>query len=198
MPTARPSLPPPLPRCSPLFDAAALREADRRASDDHAMPSILLMERAGLAAAAAIAARFPARRAALVLVGAGNNGGDGYVVARHLAEAGWEVEIAAPEPGAAGTPDAAAMRSIAATLGLRPRRVDVDALGAESRLIVDALLGTGTRGAPRGAPAPVIAALAAAAAPIVSLDVPSGVEADTGRAPGAAVRAELTVTFHGD
>ncbi|MDX6644365.1 MAG: ADP-dependent NAD(P)H-hydrate dehydratase / NAD(P)H-hydrate epimerase, partial [Miltoncostaeaceae bacterium] len=145
MPTARPSLPPPLPGCSPLFDAAALREADRRATEDHAMPSILLMERAGHAAAAEILARFPARRAALVLAGAGNNGGDGYVVARHLAEAGWDVEVAAPDPDAPGTPDAATMRSIAATMGLRARRVDVDALRAESRLIVDALLGTGAR-----------------------------------------------------
>jgi len=198
MPTARPALPPPLPGCTPLFDATALRESDRRASDDHAMPSILLMERAGLAAAEAILARHPARREALVLAGAGNNGGDGYVVARHLAEAGWEVEIAAPDPEAAGSPDAATMRAIAATLGLRPRRADPGPLRAERRLVVDALLGTGTRGAPRGPTAALIAALEGAAAPVVALDVPSGVEADTGRAPGAAVRAELTVTFHGD
>jgi NAD(P)H-hydrate epimerase len=198
MPIARPSLPPPLPGCTPLFDAAAMREGDRRAAEDHAMPSILLMERAGLAAAAEIRARHPQRRAALVLAGSGNNGGDGYVVARHLAEAGWEVEVAAPDPGAPGAGDAAAMRAVAATLGLRPRPVDVGALAAETRLVVDALLGTGARGAPRGAAAAAVAALADAAGPIVSLDVPSGVEADTGRAPGPAVRAELTVTFHGD
>src|SRR5207244_11581691 len=98
--------------------------------DGHAMPSMRLRERAGLAAADAILARFPARRSALVLAGAGNNGGDGYVVARHLAEAGWEVEIAAPEPDATGTADAAAMRSIAETRGLRLRATDVEALAA--------------------------------------------------------------------
>ena len=96
MPTARSSTPAPLPGCTPLFDAAGLREADRQASEDHAMPSILLMERAGLATAEAMLAEFGDAGSALVVVGSGNNGGDGMVVARHLAEAGWTVEVAAP------------------------------------------------------------------------------------------------------
>ena len=118
--------PPPAPRsrrrspdCTPLFDPAGLREADRRAVEDHAMPSILLMERAGLASAEAILAAFPGSGAALVVVGPGNNGGDGMVVARHLAEAGWEVEVAAPGGTAPETPDGAAMAAIAASLGIR-------------------------------------------------------------------------------
>ena len=108
MPTARSSIPAPLPGCTPLFDSAALREADRRAGEDHAMPSILLMERAGLATAEAVLAEFGAVRAARVVVGSGNNGGDGLVVARHLADAGWDVQVMAPgDPP--GTPDAATM-----------------------------------------------------------------------------------------
>ena len=110
MPTARSSTPAPLPGCTPLFDAAALREADRRAAEDFAMPSILLMERAGLATAQAVLEGFPGMRSALVVVGSGNNGGDGMVVARHLAEAGWEVEVMAPGD-APSTPDGPATRT---------------------------------------------------------------------------------------
>ncbi|HWH13743.1 MAG TPA: NAD(P)H-hydrate epimerase, partial [Miltoncostaeaceae bacterium] len=89
MPTARPRTPPPLPGATPLFTAAALREADRVATARYGLPSVLLMERAGLESARAVLDRFPAARRAVVLVGPGNNGGDGMVVARHLAEAGW-------------------------------------------------------------------------------------------------------------
>jgi len=197
VPTARATAPPPLPGATPLFDAAALRRADRLAGTRHAMPSILLMERAGLAAAEAILAAYPQRTAALVVVGAGNNGGDGYVVARHLAEAGWDVAIAAPRGQRAATPDASAMAAIARSLGLRPRPFAPGALDA-GRLVVDGLLGTGARGAPRGTIGTAVAAIARSGAPVVSLDVPSGVDADTGVVAGEAIRAELTVTFHGD
>jgi len=194
---ARPSGPAPLPGCTPLFDSAALREADRRAGTDHAMPSILLMERAGLATADAARAAFPGLRAALILVGGGNNGGDGMVVARHLAEAGWEVEVAAPGGRGPESADGAVMTAIASSMGIR---VETWAPGpaGEGRLVVDALLGTGSSGAPRGRLGEAAAWAAECGAPVLAVDVPSGVEADTGRVPGAAVRAELTVTYHGD
>jgi NAD(P)H-hydrate epimerase len=196
VPPARSSEPPPLPGLTPLFDAAAMRAADR-AAGALGMPSILLMERAGLATAQEILRRYPDRRDALVVVGSGNNGGDGLVVARHLAEAGWAVEVAAPEGRRPGAADAATMAGIAEALGL-----PVGALGAgaaaDGRLLVDGLLGTGASGAPRGAVGDAVAALEGARGPVVSLDVPSGVDADTGRVPGTAVRAALTVTYHGD
>ena len=196
MPTARSSTPAPIPGGTPLFDAAAMREADRRATEDHGIPSILLMERAGLATAHAIAAEFPERNAALILVGRGNNGGDGMVVARHLAESGWDVRVAAPEGAPSATPDAAAMTATAASLGIAVE--PFDGAPAGDGLVVDALLGTGARGAPHGPVADAIEWIAACGAPVVAVDVPSGVEADTGRVPGPAVRAELTVTYHGD
>jgi NAD(P)H-hydrate epimerase len=198
VPTARASVPAPLPDCTPLFDAAALREADRRASRNHAIPSILLMERAGLASAEAILARWPERRAAMVVVGVGNNGGDGVVAARHLAEAGWAVELTAPEGRVPSAPDAAAMVAVAASLGLVVRPLEPADLEGGGRVVVDALLGTGATGAPRGAVAGAVEGIARAAGPVVSLDVPSGVEADSGCVAGAAVRADLTVTYHGD
>jgi NAD(P)H-hydrate epimerase len=195
VPTARSSTPAPLPGCTPLFDAAGLREADRRATADHAMPSILLMERAGLATAEAIRAELPGAGAARIVVGPGNNGGDGMVVARHLAEAGWDVEVVAPgDPP--GTPDAAAMARMAASLGIGVGAFRPDPAGG--RVVVDALLGTGATGAPRGPAAAAVEWMAACGAPVVAVDVPSGVEADSGRAPGPAVRADLTVTYHGD
>jgi NAD(P)H-hydrate epimerase len=195
VPTARSSTPAPLPGCTPLFDAAGLREADRRAGADHAMPSILLMERAGLATAQAILGEHGGARSALIVVGSGNNGGDGMVVARHLAEAGWDVEVAAPGE-APSTPDASAMAAIAATLGISVG--GFRAAPAAGRVVVDALLGTGARGAPREPAAAAVAWMAQHEGPVVAVDVPSGVEADTGRVPGPAVRAGFTVTYHGD
>jgi len=196
VPPARSAEPPPLPGLTPLFDAAAMRQADRGATE-LGMPSILLMERAGLATAEEIRRRFPDRGAALVVVGSGNNGGDGLVVARHLAEAGWDVEVAAPGGRRPGADDAATMAGVAEAIGLPLGVLGPEAPG-DGRLVVDGLLGTGATGAPRGAVGEAVAALVRAPGPVVSLDVPSGVEADTGRVPGSAVRAALTVTYHGD
>jgi NAD(P)H-hydrate epimerase len=186
-----------VPGCTPLFDAEAMREADRRASEDHAIPSILLMERAGMAAAREILEAWPEAGAAVVLVGSGNNGGDGMVVARHLAEAGWSVRVMAPDGRTPATPDAALMARIATSTGISVAPFDPSAPHGMA-VGVDALLGTGATGAPRGAVLAAVEWLGAHAGPVVALDVPSGVEADTGRVAGAAVRADLTVTFHGD
>lgn len=197
MPTARSALAPPLPGCAPLFDAAAMRAADRDSAEEHGMPTVLLMERAGLAAAAAILARWPDRDAAAVLVGPGNNGGDGMVVARHLAEAGWRVRVLAPGARPPETADGRTMTAIVASLGLRIEPLD-HARPPGDVLLIDALLGTGVRGAPRGPLEGAVRWAGDAGGPVVSLDVPSGVDADTGRVAGRAVRAALTVTFHGD
>ncbi len=197
MTTARSSLEPPVEGAEPLFDSAALRTADRRASERHRIPSLLLMDRASRAAADVICAAYPAERAALVICGSGNNGGDGYAVARHLADAGWEVEIATPRGCRPETPDAMTMATIVKTLGIRPRTYS-SALLSSPRIVVDALLGIGAHGAPRGAIGAVVGELANSAARLVSLDVPSGVDADTGQVLGAAVCAAHTVTFHGD
>lgn len=198
MPTARSRVPSPVPHCTPLFDGAATRDADARATSKHGIPSLLLMERAGLESARAILEAHPAARRAVVLVGRGNNGGDGMVVARHLAEAGWRVEVMSPDGAAPSTPDAHVMSNIALGLGVPLRPFDPGALRSSDAVLVDALLGTGTRGAPRGALGDMVAWAGRWPGPVVALDVPSGVDADTGAVPGAAVRAGLTVTFHGD
>ncbi|MCC6832137.1 MAG: NAD(P)H-hydrate dehydratase [Thermoleophilia bacterium] len=198
MPTARSRVPSPVPHCTPLFDAAATRDADARATADHGIPSLLLMERAGLETAAAARAAYPDARRAVVLVGAGNNGGDGMVVARHLAEAGWEVTVASPGGDGPSTPDAALMTTIAGGIGIPVTAFDAAAGRPAGAVLVDALLGPGTRGAPRGAVAAMVAWTAGWPGPVVAVDVPTGVDADTGAVAGDAVRADLTVTFHGD
>lgn len=167
-------------------EAAALdRDAQARG-----VPSRALMQRAGAAAATEIVRRFPHRvqDGVVVHTGAGNNGGDGWVVARALAAAG--IRVSAREAMPAKTADAQAERDLA-----RPMLTPASSGG--ERIIIDALLGTGARGAPHGAIAAAIEAIGQGrktGATVIALDVPSGVDADTGAAE-PAVRADVTLTF---
>jgi len=198
VPTARSRILQPFAGLTPLFGAVALREADQDASRRFGLPSLLLMERAGLESARAILARWPDARQATVMVGTGNNGGDGMVVARHLAEAGWRVQIVAAQGAAPTTPDAHTMSNIALAMGGALDPFDPGARRPTGAVLVDALLGTGTRGAPR---APLDAMIDWARdwpGPVVALDTPSGVDADAGHVAGACIDADLTVTYHGD
>ncbi len=151
-----------------------------------------LMERAGGAAADAILRRYAAARTFSVWCGTGNNGGDGFVVARRLHEAGRRVEVRllGSEDRVAG--DAAGNLRRARELGI------VFAVEwSPSDVIVDALFGTGFAGAPRPDAARRIGEINESGAPVVAIDVPSGVDASTGEVAGPAVEAALTVTFHG-
>ncbi|MFN3514579.1 MAG: NAD(P)H-hydrate dehydratase [Phenylobacterium sp.] len=150
-------------------------------------PGVELMERAGAAVADAIAERFSVRPVT-VLCGPGNNGGDGYVVARLLKARGWPVEVRALAPPA--TSDAKAMAALWDG-GLAPFEEPLHA-----RLFVDALFGAGLARPLSGEAAAMAAHLAAQPLDVVAIDVPSGVPGDTGRPEGPAVCAGLTVTFH--
>lgn len=166
---------------------AAARDAETIATG---VPSRALMQRAGAMAAAQIARRYRDDLASGVAIfaGPGNNGGDAWVVARALADAGVEVRVHEPLPPK--TPDAVAERSLA--IG----RVQLEPHGAEC-VVVDGLLGSGASGEPHGVIADAIGrieAMRARGAHVIALDVPSGVEASTGRAT-LAVTAELTLSF---
>ena len=197
----------------PLPDAEAMRAVDRWAIEERGVPGVELMERAGAGVARALE-RLAPDGAVTVLCGKGNNGGDGLVVARLLREAGRPVTVVCVAPPQDFTGDAranlerlpgdppvqlngAAWTGETGSQGAPPAGADVFA-GAAA--IVDALLGTGFQGEPRGAVAEAIAAVNCAVehagAAVVSVDVPSGVDASTGVVRGAAVRAALTVTFH--
>jgi ADP-dependent NAD(P)H-hydrate dehydratase / NAD(P)H-hydrate epimerase len=156
----------------PLYEASEMRAADAWAIEEEGVPQDDLMARAALGLArvtAAAAGEGPIR----IVAGKGNNGGDGRVAARLLAEDGHEVNVID---------------------GTEP----FDPAGLEgSGAVVDALLGTGFEGAPREEVAFAIAAINAQDAPVVACDVPSGVNASTGEVETLAVRASATATFHG-
>ena len=150
----------------------------------------VLMENAGVAVAREIRRRWPPRRVA-VLCGPGNNGGDGFVVARHLAEAGFEVGVALLGERGKLKGDAALMAERWHG-AIKP----FESAGSTGRdLVVDAIFGAGLSRDVSGAAAAVITAANEAGAPVVAIDVPSGVDGDTGEIRGAAFQAELTVTF---
>jgi len=179
----------------PLHDAASMRATDRTAIERHGIPGTTLMAAAGAAAASVARARFPRARRVAVLCGGGNNGGDGLVVAALLRARGIDARVAvcASRPYAE---DAAWAEARARAAGVPFVGVAEALDGAD--LVVDALLGTGFSGAPRGAVAEAIGAISAAGRPVLALDVPSGVDASTGEVAGPAVRADLTVTFHAE
>ena len=189
-----------------LVTRKEMRELDRATIEDFGTPSLTLMERAGRGVMRAIRDHYPdlAGVPCLVLAGSGNNGGDGFVVARHLREHGADVTVFALAPEPAMSPDARAMRARYAALGAsvyglaEPAARRLPAIAEASELIIDALLGTGATGEPRHPLAEVIAIIQAArarGAHVIAIDVPSGLDADTGALPGACVEADLTVTL---
>jgi hydroxyethylthiazole kinase-like uncharacterized protein yjeF len=171
--------------------AQALLTPEEMAAADRAaiaggMAGPVLMEAAGRAVARAIRRRFRPVPT-LVLAGPGNNGGDGYVAARFLEQAGWDVAVAALGPPRAGT-DAAA----AAARWRGPVAACTPDRAARAGLVVDALFGAGLT---RDVAGPAAAMLRAARAPLVAVDMPSGVDGATGLVRGFAAQAALTVTF---
>ncbi len=171
-----------------LLDVRRMGEADRLTMAA-GTPATELMENAGKAVAREIGRRWPARPIA-VLCGPGNNGGDGFVAAWHLAEAGWPVRIAllGPRDHLKGEARHHAERWRGAVEPLTPAMLD------RAELVVDAIFGAGLSRALEGPAADTLTAAARRGLPIVAIDVPSGLMGDTGEALGAAA-AVLTVTF---
>lgn len=178
----------------PLPDSEQQQATDRWAIEELGIPSIELMERAGAGLADLVDERAPGGRVAVVC-GRGNNGGDGLVVARLLRDRGREVDVlllAAPDELRG---DAAV--NLDRLPGVPPRAFDPAALHGAGA-IVDAILGTGSRGEPRDPARSAIEAIDSVAeeAVVVACDIPSGVDGSTGEIAGAAVRAAATATFH--
>ncbi len=179
---------------TPLPGAECMRAIDRWAIDERGVPSLELMERAGAGVTRAVERLVP-DGPVVVVCGTGNNGGDGLVVARLLRDAGRKVTVVCAGSPAKLTGDALA--NLKRLSGDAPLALGqgMDALAGGS-IVVDALLGTGFAGEPRGEVGEAIATIAGCAAPVLSIDVPSGVDASTGVVVGIAVRATTTVTFH--
>lgn len=185
-----------------LFNSAQMRTADAAAAEAGVSVE-RLMESAGAVVAARLVDLFPAAGTVLVLCGKGNNGGDGYVAARRLLERGLTVEVwelsATPT-----TPVAVKARAAALEGGARPVRLEASDLArrvaagpAPGTVIVDALLGCGLDRPLTGLLADVVALVNASEVPVLAVDVPSGVGADSGQLAGPHIRAHTTVQLAG-
>jgi NAD(P)H-hydrate epimerase len=186
-----------------LLNAAESRELDRLSQEKYGIPSYSLMRRAGEAVADLLLRRWPNAVGAPVLVvaGKGNNGGDGFVAARKLLQAGVQVRVTLLARAADLKGDAArAHRDYLAAGGAVIELLSEDAIDSAFHAqppvaVVDAIFGTGLNAEVRGLARRVIEAVNSLGAPIVAIDIASGVNADSGAVMGAAIKASLTVTF---
>ena len=172
-------------------EALYTSEEMRAAESSYPGPTIDLMERAGVATGDSVLRHHPDARSFVVWCGSGNNGGDGLVVARHLFTAGKDVQVRLLAAESRLEGDSARNLARARELGV-PFVEDAE----PPDVVVDALFGTGFSGVPRRAAQAAIETINASGSRVVSVDVPSGVDASTGEVGGAAVRASVTVTFH--
>ena len=181
---------PELPRY--LYSAAATRELDGQIIAA-GTPGLELMQRAATATWRELRRRWPQTRRLTVLCGAGNNAGDGYLVAQLARHAGWHVQVLAVSPVQRLKGDAAQawQQAVAAGVEVQPWPATLPQEG----VLLDALLGTGLQSEVREPFCSAIAAINASGLPVLAVDLPSGLNADTGAIEGSAVRADMTVTF---
>lgn len=179
-----------------LYRAGQVRDLDAAAIRDAGIKGMTLMETAGAAAWRLLASVWPESQCITVICGAGNNAGDGYVIARLAAEAGRRVRVIALKAPESLEGDAATAAQRYLRAGRSVQAWDGGGLD-EADVIVDALLGTGIDREVSGNFRGVIEAVNASAKPVLAVDIPSGLSADTGAVMGKAVRAALTMTFVG-
>ncbi len=192
-----------------------IREIDRAAIEDYGIPGVVLMENAGRNAAQSIADYFPnssnpkepqasacasdEKPMACIFCGPGNNGGDGFVIARHLCIAGFHLEIVLLADPQRLAPDAKVNHDIARKMGIPIQGFSAEQAEAsigQAHLVIDALLGTGFKGEVRPPMDRAIELINAADHALkVAVDLPSGLDCNTGEPATATVKADLTVTF---
>lgn len=182
--------------------AEVMQQLDQQTITGYGIPGLELMERAGANATEIILDRFGSSLApvAVILAGKGNNGGDGYVIARLLAESGWQVALfVLAGRGEIGGDAKINLENLPSCV--QPRFFDdsllkeLATLCRRATVLVDALLGTGLQTGISAAYAEAAEIVNAAGKPVLAVDIPSGVNATTGQAPGGAVKADITVTF---
>lgn len=178
-----------------LYRAEQVRELDRIAIQEYEIPGLTLMERAGKAAFQLLQRRWPVANRIVVLCGVGNNGGDGFVVARLALQAGLEVTLLQFGDPTRIKGDALTCARAFETAGgeLKP----FEGVPKGSDLVVDGVFGTGLEREVTGYWRQALEAVNAHPAPVLALDIPSGLHSDSGRALGVALRATATITFIG-
>lgn len=179
-----------------LYTAASVRELDRVAIEEQGIPGITLMRRAGSSCFERLMQRWPDTARVTIFCGAGNNGGDGYIVAGLAAQRGLEVQLYQLAPASRLKGDALRAFEWASQFEIGEGPYGPGSV-VSGDVVVDALLGTGLSGPVRAPYIEAIAAINGAARPVVAVDIPSGLDADSGSILGSCVRADLTVTFIG-
>lgn len=183
-----------MPIAVPLYRSEAVRRIDQAAIAS-GIPALELMTRAAAAAFATLRRHWPYASRIVVACGSGNNGGDGWVLARLAREAGLAVEVVALRPGPPTATPAIQAFEGAIAAGVSHHEFDAAAGLPPADAIIDALFGIGLRRAPGARESALISAINAHQAPVLSLDVPSGLDADLGEAPGVCIHAARTVSF---
>ena len=187
-----------------ILNAAQMREADRFTIEDIGIPSLVLMENAGRQVVAAMEAAYESRLSGrvAVLCGRGNNGGDGFVVARTLMQRGIDASVFVVGPIAEVRGDAKTNLEILGRLGITVVEINDEQSWelhfseiSQCTLIVDAIFGTGLKSALGGMMETIVADVNASSIPIVSIDLPSGLSADTPQLIGDCIDASMTVTL---
>ena len=193
----------------PVYTSEEMRGCDRTAIEDHGIPGIVLMENAARGAVDAAEEFFAAAEDSYVVIvcGKGNNGGDGFAMARHLANRGARVDVFTLGPDTASKGDALLNLQVIRKMekDTQDLRVQLltstatleDALDQQPTYVVDAMLGTGITSEVKGEIAQIIEVLNQSDTPVLSVDIPTGINADTGDVMGSAVIAEATVTMGG-
>jgi len=186
-----------------VLTAAQMRSVDRRTIEDFGVPGVVLMENAGRGAADILCAEYASLKPGpvLILCGKGNNGGDGYVVARYLCNRGWQVDtLVLAEPrqvaGDAGI-NLRALQSLGTSIEFAADEASLTSCleGCRPAIVVDALFGTGLNSELRGTAVAAVSWINSFQGPVLAIDIPSGVDASSGRELGCGVNANLTATF---
>jgi len=188
-----------------LVTAEEMRTLDQKAINEYGIPGVVLMENAGLSVFKLVKEHFGGelgQKRVLILAGKGNNGGDGFVVARHLANVGCDVKLCILCKPEEFQGDALTNWQILRRMNIRYHVVlnerDLNVVRVAlmyTELVIDAIFGTGFKGEAGGTVAKIIQLVNEAGKPVVSVDLPSGAEADTGCVRGACIKATYTVTF---
>ncbi len=188
---------------NPHLTREQVRRIDQMAMDRYGLTGLVLMENAGRNAANIIDRAYQPAGSVIIFCGAGNNGGDGYVIARHLHNTSWGVRVVVAGDRSKMTPDARANCTIIEAMGLElldaPDRAcqhaAVDSIKPQD-IVIDALLGTGFQGEVRSPTDELISEInTAVRRALVAIDVPSGLDCNTGTPSNATIKADLTITF---
>jgi len=184
-----------------LFTAEQMRFLDRISIEKIGIPGVVLMENAGRSVAELISKKYSSDQKVYIFCGPGNNGGDGFVVARHLFNKGYEVKVFLGCPQEKVKGDAAINLKIDSNMGIEIKEITSlsqlpsSEIEKSQVILVDAILGTGAKGAPRGIFGEMVNLINRSRGNKIAVDIPTGVDADTGEVAGEAVRANYTVTF---